>query len=150
MVPSAVVLLEALPLTPTAKVDRLALPAPSRVRPELLGHFEAPRTPIEEVLAGIWADVLGLKQVSIHDNFFELGGHSLLATQVISRLRASFQVELPLRRLFEAPTIAELAVAVEKAKDNGAERRASAITPVSRETYRMKRSLPGVLREEVY
>ena len=72
----------------------------------------APRTPVEEMLAGIWCDVLGLKEVGINDNFFELGGHSLLATRVMSRLRKAFQVEIPLRSLFEMPTIAGLAVRI--------------------------------------
>ena len=74
--------------------------------------FVSPRTPIEEVLAGIWCDLLGLKKVGIHDNFFELGGHSLLATQVMSRLRKEFQMEIPLRSLFEMPTIAGLAIQI--------------------------------------
>ena len=113
MVPSAFVLLEALPLMPSGKVDRRALPAPDQVRPELGGAFMAPRTPVEEVLAGIWADVLRLEQVGIHDNFFELGGHSLLATQIISRLCRTFQVELPLRALFATPTVAGLADVLE-------------------------------------
>jgi acyl carrier protein len=76
------------------------------------GRFVAPRTPAEVVLVGIWAQVLGVEQVGIHDNFFELGGHSLLATQLLSRVQAAFQVELPLRRFFEAPTVADLAVAI--------------------------------------
>jgi acyl carrier protein len=93
-------------------VDRQVLPAPDQVHPTLEDALVAPRTSVEAVLAGIWADVLGLTQVGIHDNFFELGGHSLLATQVISRLQATFQAEVPLRHLFEAPTVAELAQAI--------------------------------------
>ena len=113
MVPSAFVLLDALPLMPSGKVDRRALPAPDQVRPELGEAFIAPRTPVEEVLAGIWADVLRLEQVGIHDNFFELGGHSLIAMQIMSRVCRTFQVELPLRTLFATPTVAGLAAGLE-------------------------------------
>jgi amino acid adenylation domain-containing protein len=109
MVPTAFVVLEALPLTPNGKVNRPALPSPGSERPRLEHSFIAPRTPVEEVLAGIWADVLGLERVGVHDNFFELGGHSLLATQVIARLQEVFPFDLPLRSLFRSPTIAELA-----------------------------------------
>jgi amino acid adenylation domain-containing protein/FkbH-like protein len=116
MVPQAYVLLEQLPLTPNGKVDRRALPEPEQLRSMLAGAYTAPRTPLEEVLCGIWGEVLNLKQVSIHDNFFELGGHSLLATQVISRVRAVFSVELPLRALFECPTVAQLAESIEAAR----------------------------------
>jgi acyl carrier protein len=143
-VPSAFVLLDALPLTPNGKVDRQALPIPDRTTCKPKEVFVAPRTPVEEVLAGIWAAVLGLEQVGIHDNFFELGGHSLKATQVMSRLRHTFQVELPLRTLFEMPTIAGLAEAIEQAKHNGASQ-VTAIVRISREAHRMKRSsLEGV------
>lgn len=109
MIPS-IVTLKTLPLNPNGKVDRWQLPAPEQVQP--LASFVAPRTNVEQVIAGIWAEVLSLERVGIHDNFFELGGHSLLATQVISRLRQAFQVELPLRYLFDSPTVADLAVAI--------------------------------------
>ncbi|MBN3950378.1 MAG: amino acid adenylation domain-containing protein [Nostoc sp. NMS7] len=114
MVSSAFVFLDTMPLTPSGKVDRRALPTPEDFRPDVEAEYVAPRTIVEEALAGIWSEVLKIEQVGIHDNFFELGGHSLLATQVISRLRQSFQVELPLRSLFEAPTVASLAESLEK------------------------------------
>jgi amino acid adenylation domain-containing protein len=109
MVPSAFVVLDALPLTGSGKVDRRALPAPGRARPDLETTFVEPRTPVEEVLAKIWGNLLALDTVGIHDGFFELGGHSLLATQLLSRTREAFQVEVPLRAFFEAPTVAGLA-----------------------------------------
>jgi amino acid adenylation domain-containing protein len=109
MIPSAFVFLDALPLTPSGKVDRKALPAPDNSRPDLDNRFVAPRTPAEQSIAKIWAEVLKLEKVGIHDNFFHLGGHSLLATQVISRLRDAFRIHLPLRSLFESPTVAGLA-----------------------------------------
>ncbi|MBI2998696.1 MAG: AMP-binding protein [Deltaproteobacteria bacterium] len=112
MIPSVFMFLEALPLLPNGKVDRRVLPAPDQSRPELENPFIAPRTPVEAALARIWAGVLKLEQIGIHDNFFDLGGHSLLATQVISGARDTFQVELPLRCLFENPTVAGLAVQV--------------------------------------
>jgi amino acid adenylation domain-containing protein len=114
MVPSAFVLLDALPLTPHGKVDRRALPAPDGTRPELNKPFVAPRTPTEKLLAEIWAQVLGVEPIGVQDNFFDLGGHSLLATQIMFRLRDTFQAEIPLRTLFEKPTIEELALAVEE------------------------------------
>jgi acyl carrier protein len=113
MVPSAFVFLEALPLTPNGKVDRRSLPVPDQSRPSQSVKFVAPRTATEEILAEIWSQVLKLERVGIHDNFFELGGHSLLATQVISRLHKNLAVELPLRSLFEAPTVAELGDRIE-------------------------------------
>jgi hypothetical protein len=109
MLPSAYVVLEHLPLTPNGKVDRRALPAPEYDRNMLGGAFVAPRNSLEELMAEVWREVLKREQVSVHDNFFELGGHSLLAAQVVARLARLLKVELPLRRMFEAPTIAELA-----------------------------------------
>src|SRR5690606_19296733 len=115
MIPSAFVALDALPLTPNGKVDRRALLALD-VRQEALLDCAPPRTEVEAALAGLWAEVLGVDRVGIQHNFFtELGGHSLLATQLLSRIRSAFQVELPLRRLFEAPTVATLAVVLEEA-----------------------------------
>ncbi|NEO98539.1 MAG: amino acid adenylation domain-containing protein [Symploca sp. SIO2E9] len=111
MIPSAFVILEALPLTPNGKVNRKALPAPDISRSDV--GFVPPRNPTEEVLAAIYADILGLEKVSIHDNFFELGGHSLLATKVISRLREAFEIDLPLRSLFERPTVAGFSTRIE-------------------------------------
>ncbi|HXO21370.1 MAG TPA: amino acid adenylation domain-containing protein, partial [Thermoanaerobaculia bacterium] len=119
MVPSAFVALDALPLSPNGKVDRRALPAPELGRHASSRSFVAPRSPVEELLAGIWSAVLGLDAVSVRDNFFSLGGHSLLATQVVSRTREVCGVELPLRTLFEAPTIAELAPHVEAGRQRG-------------------------------
>jgi surfactin family lipopeptide synthetase A len=114
MLPSTFVLLVTLPLTPNGKVDRRALPAPDQLRPELRSSFMAPRTPDEQKIAGIWAQVLKLEQIGIHDNFFELGGYSLLATKVIAHLHQAFGIELPLSTIFEAPTIAELCVALKQ------------------------------------
>jgi len=108
MVPSAWVMLERLPLTPSGKLDRRGLPLPDATRPDLNGAFVAPSTAVETWLASVWQEVLGLVRVGLHDNFFALGGHSLLAVQVITRLQNVFQADLPLRCLFEAPTVREL------------------------------------------
>jgi acyl-coenzyme A synthetase/AMP-(fatty) acid ligase/acyl carrier protein len=112
MVPSTFVFLDVLPLTPNGKVDRMALPEPDDSRPELIDGYVAPSTPIEKALAEMWMHVLDVEKVGIHDNFFDLGGHSLLAMQLISRVRNSFRMELPVRFLFESPTIAGLGVVV--------------------------------------
>ncbi|MEQ8541798.1 MAG: amino acid adenylation domain-containing protein [Coleofasciculus sp. D1-CHI-01] len=109
MVPSTFVLVDSLPLTPNRKVDRKALPDPNQAQQVAQDTFAAPRTPIEQALAQIWATVLDVERVGVYDNFFELGGHSLLTAQLLSQVREQFQVELPLFALFEAPTVAELA-----------------------------------------
>jgi amino acid adenylation domain-containing protein len=108
MVPSAFVVLDKLPLTPNAKIDRKALPAPERSASDEAAYV-APCTPTEEILAGIWAEVLKLERVGRDDNFFELGGHSLLAMQVAARVRGALGVDLPLRKIFATQTIANLA-----------------------------------------
>ncbi|MBN3924782.1 non-ribosomal peptide synthetase, partial [Nostoc sp. NMS4] len=133
MVPSAFVLLESLPLTSNGKVDRRALPKPE-LDSTLLEKFVAPRTPIEEMLAQIWAQVLKVEQVGIYDNFFELGGHSLLATQLLSRIRTSLKVELPLRSLFTAATLAELAHLVGQLQQQSLEKTSLPILPRARDT----------------
>ena len=119
MVPSAFVALDRLPLTPSGKLDRKALPAPAAQQRAAMAAYVAPRTPGEEVLAGIWCELLALDRVGIDDNFFELGGHSLLAMRVTARLREAFAIELPLRAVFEAPTVAELAAQVEDLRRAG-------------------------------
>jgi amino acid adenylation domain-containing protein len=116
MIPSVFVFLDSLPLTANRKVDRKALPEPNQARPDLEATFVSPRTPAEDVVAQIWSEVLAVKHVGIHDNFFDLGGHSLLAMQLIWRLRKAFDVEMPLRILFENPTVAEFALKAAEAQ----------------------------------
>jgi SAM-dependent methyltransferase/acyl carrier protein len=143
MVPATFVLLDALPLTPNGKVDRRALPAPDSVRPNLQGEYVAPRSSVEEFLAGSWSEVLGIKQIGIHDNLFtELGGHSLLATQLVSRIREQFKIDLPLRRLFEKPTIAALAEVIQQAK-GGSQLKEKPIARLSRDLYRKRIQATG-------
>jgi acyl carrier protein len=112
MIPSAFMILDAFPLTPNGKVDRGALPPPNRSRPKLENPYVAPRGPVEEALIEIWAAVLDLDYLGINDNFFELGGHSLLAAQVITRVINTFRVKVPIRSLFQAPTVADMAVVI--------------------------------------
>jgi amino acid adenylation domain-containing protein len=116
MVPSAIVLLDAVPLTRNGKVDVAALPAPDELA---VGHaVVAPRNQVEQGLADIWRQVLRVEQIGVEDNFFDLGGHSLLATQVIARIRSTFHVQLPLRSLFDTPTVAGLAQQIEALPQN--------------------------------
>jgi amino acid adenylation domain-containing protein len=129
MVPGAYIALDSLPLTAHGKVDRRALPAPERERPSIGGA--PPATPVEELMAGIWEQVLGVERVGRDDGFFDLGGHSLLATQVASRIRQVFGVEVSLRSLFEMPTLSGHAGVVESALRGGGERQAPPIPRVS-------------------
>jgi len=117
MVPGAFVLMDGLPLTPNGKVDRRALPLPDDSREALETEYVAPRTPLEADVAAIWAEVLGVERVGVHDRFFDLGGHSLLATQVVSRMRSALGSEISVRALFESPTVAGVAAAVERASE---------------------------------
>lgn len=133
MVPAAFMMLDSLPMTPNGKVDRRALPGPDYGRPELEAQYVAPRTPAEELIADLWSQVLNVEKVGAYDSFFDLGGHSLLATQLISRLRDVFQVELPLRTIFETPTVATLAQHIERAKLSDTGVQAPPIKKVSRD-----------------
>lgn len=133
MIPSTVVFLDAMPLNTNGKIDRRALPVPENIRFD--DHYVAPRTTAEEILAGIWTEVLGVQPIGARDNFFELGGHSLLATQVMSRLRAAFQVEMPLRNLFDFPTVEKLAGAVERTLSGNARHRTPLLIPVPRKEH---------------
>jgi len=114
--PATFVTLAALPLTISGKVDRAALPAPDATNTLRDGDVVAPRTDVETELAAILSSLLGVDEVSVQDNFFMLGGHSLLGTQLIARVRDAFGVELSLRTLFDAPTIADLAAEIERAR----------------------------------
>lgn len=138
MIPSAFMVLEALPLTSSGKVNRRALPAADWGKPRAEGS-SALRSPIEQKLAIIWAELLGLKSVGIHDNFFQLGGHSLLATQLTSRIRDVFGVELPLRNVFESPTLAQLAQIIEDLQSRQ-QQQDPGIVPLSRDAHRRLRS----------
>jgi amino acid adenylation domain-containing protein len=118
MIPATFITLDALPLTDTLKVDRKALPKPNGLRPEIAVPYAAPRNSIEAALAKIWAEMLELDQVGVHDNFFDLGGHSLAATRVISRVVLTFPLNLPVKVLFDSPTVAEMAEVIAAHRDN--------------------------------
>ncbi|MDJ0838869.1 MAG: amino acid adenylation domain-containing protein [Acidobacteriota bacterium] len=131
MVPSAMLILDTFPLTPNGKLDRGALPAPEPMVSNT--EYIPPANPAEELLANIWAEILGVSQVGRNDHFFMLGGHSLLATQVVSRIRDVFGVELPVRAMFEHPLLSELADSVETGRAEMSGRKAPPIVPISRE-----------------
>jgi amino acid adenylation domain-containing protein len=140
MVPQSFLILDELPLTPSGKIDRKALPAPETIRFEMERPHIAPRTLLEQRLADIWSHLLGIQQISIHDSFFDLGGHSLLSTRLISQLRKTFAIEMSLRRFFEIPTVAMLAVEIEKLNKGDAGIEETVIKSLPRESRRMKRS----------
>ena len=132
MVPRVVVFLERLPLTPSGKVNRRALPQPTEE--DLAGTApSAPRTPVQELLATIWSDILKVRRIGPEDDFFALGGHSLTATRLASRIRDAFGVEMPLREIFEAPTLAEMAERIEKRRSEAAELEMPPLQPVPRD-----------------
>jgi acyl carrier protein len=133
MIPSAFVVLDALPLSPNGKIDRRALPAPT-VAFAAQGTAAKLQTATEAALAAIWAEILGVKQIGRHDNFFDLGGHSLLATRLVYRVQETFSVPLSIHRLFTSPTVAEIAREIERIRQSN--QRSPAV---------MARSLPAAL-----
>ena len=139
MVPSAFVCLDAWPLTPNAKIDRRALPAPERSQRPLRRAYVAPRDQVEETVARLWSQLLGRPRVGVHDNFFELGGHSLLAAQAVARLKESFQIQMSIRTLFEKPTVADFAKEIDRLAARRAPQRGPGLARVSRESYRVGR-----------
>jgi amino acid adenylation domain-containing protein len=132
MIPSAFVVLDELPYLSSGKVDYRALPLPDKSNTDLTAPHKAPRGPIETMLVDIWAEVLGIEQVGIHDNFFELGGHSLLATQAISRMRSALQQDIPLRLIFEEPTVASLAEHLERERQTTQHMHVPPLQPVEK------------------
>jgi acyl carrier protein len=115
MVPSEIIVMDDLPKTANGKIDRKALPAPSAYQAKESAFFVAPQSPVEESLAGIWCELLGIDRVGVDDDFFVIGGHSLLATQLISRIRTVFDLELSLQDFFKAPSIRKVAEVIEEA-----------------------------------
>jgi len=151
MVPSAFIALDEFPRTLSGKIDRRALPAPGQSRLGLESEFIAPGTPVEEKVAEIWRGLLGIQQLGVQDNFFRLGGHSLLATQLLSRVRDAFQVEIPLRVLFESPTVAGLAQKItERQNEAGELKPLAAISRVVQDDLEQQlANLDGLSDEEV-
>jgi len=148
MVPSAFVVLEAMPLTANGKVDRKALAGLKAKWPEREKAFVAPQTPTEEGLAKIWSEVLGLERLGIGDNFFELGGNSLMAIQVISRIRKIFQVGIPVNIIFTKPTISDLALLITQLQ--AAQQEEQAIGQIIRQIKHLSEdALEGALGREM-
>jgi len=143
MVPTAFALLETFPLTPNGKVDRDALPVPEFGRAEAR-ELVLPHTATEEALASIWRDVLSVDPIGVHDNFFSLGGHSLLATQVVSRARQAFGLDLTLRSIFDAPTIEELAGAIDASVHDRRVSSEPQLRPLAREGRRITLTLEPI------
>jgi acyl carrier protein len=143
MVPAWIEELAELPQTPNGKVDRRALPAPGASAGAMKRGEERGLTAVEEVVAGAWCEVLGVSRVGAEEDFFALGGHSLLATRVVSRLREIFHVELPLRTLFGNPTVAGVARAIERARQNGGAQPQARIQPAAREAFRVQETPTG-------
>jgi acyl carrier protein len=139
LVPGRMVEVGVLPRTPSGKIDRGALATVSENREPRTENRLSPRTEMARVVAGVWEEVLGVERIGVGESFFELGGHSLLATQAVTRVRERLGVEVELRTLFEHPTVAEFALAVEEARARGARPSAPAIVPLARERYRVTR-----------
>ena len=140
MMPVAFVLLEGFPLNASGKVDRHALPLPDFTENERQEHFVAPRTALEEIVAGTWTEVLGIEQVGIHDDFFALGGHSLLAMKVTSRLQRLLQVHVPLHRFFEAPTVAQLTQTISRLQVTHSQSHQLVLRKLAQEAYGLQAS----------
>jgi amino acid adenylation domain-containing protein len=143
MIPATFVMLEGFPLTPSGKVDRLALPPPDRLRPPLEDLYVAPSSPVERQIAAIWCRLLSLEKVGIHDNFFELGGHSLLAMELLFRVQDALHVEVPLASFFERPTVAHMAAFIAAASQTEHSLQAPPIAPI-----RGEGALPASIAQE--
>jgi acyl carrier protein len=144
MVPAALVVMEGFPLTENGKTDRRALPDPEIPRSASAREYVAPRSETEAALCAIWAELLRVEAVGVEDNFFDLGGHSLLATVLVSRIRERFQVELPLQRVFQSPTVAALAAVVDDANQAVLERLLAELDELSEDDARALLALEGM------
>jgi len=150
MVPSAFVALETWPLTPHGKIDYPALPPPEQALLATRNAYVPPLTTMEQMLVRIWIDILGVERIGVNDNFFEIGGHSLVATQVISRVQDTFQVRLPLRCVFEKPTIRELALTISQSQGEQKNTEVDAISrTIWRDTNQVLANLNNLSDDEV-